>query len=66
MATGANFREPMSTPLSSLRDLPAGKKWVDGLTKLSASSPIEDVRVLQQQVDVVAQSEKVDAGLGAR
>src|SRR5688572_23192028 len=40
--------EPFPAPLSSLRDLPSGRRWLDGAIKIGPSSPLEDVRVLQR------------------
>jgi predicted transglutaminase-like cysteine proteinase len=40
--------EPISAPLSSMRDLSGGRKWLDGTIKLDARSAPEDVKVLQR------------------
>ena len=40
--------ESISAPLSSMRDLAGGRKWLDGTIKLDARSSPEDVKVLQR------------------
>jgi predicted transglutaminase-like cysteine proteinase len=40
--------ESISAPLSSMRDLTAGRRWLDGVIKLDARSAPEDVKVLQR------------------
>ncbi len=40
--------EPIARPLSSLADLPSGKRFLDGTLKLSAQSAAVDVKVLQR------------------
>lgn len=40
--------EPLTRPLSSLADQPNGKRWLEGTTRLSASSSADDVKLLQR------------------
>lgn len=40
--------EPIASPLSSMRELTAGRRWLDGVIKLDARSAPEDVKVLQR------------------
>lgn len=40
--------ESISAPLSSMRDLPAGSRWLDGSLKLDAHSTTDEVKVLQR------------------
>ena len=40
--------ESIAAPLSSMRDLAGGRRWLDGTIKLDARSSPEDVKVLQR------------------
>lgn len=40
--------EPLAAPLSSMRELVPGRRWLDGVIKLDARSSPEDVKVLQR------------------
>lgn len=40
--------EAVPTPLSSLTELPAGRRWLDGAARIGRDSPSADVKVLQR------------------
>ena len=40
--------ESVPSPLSSLNDLPAGRRWLSGATRLGPNSPTDDIKVLQR------------------